>query len=707
MPLQLLFTSAPQGLTPGRSGYCTVARHRAVPERLAQLLEAIGTPHERSDGATFTFRVLEAGGGSWYVLSRFVARGLDYTQRDNRLAHHLVFSAEEAATLPPPAAIAARWSGWQTEWSGSPAWLDGEDRPLKLEAYPPLAPAIAWREATGTGAKAAWLVNASGAAAVGLVNPPETSALLRLLAESSALIGKAAWHATFTTDARATGAEGFQWAAHHAGGSLSIDLAVAAALPAPSGELARQAAVGPTSPRAAAAAPTRSATPAKDGGSSILAWIIGASLLLAVTAAVFVIAGKAGDPAPAPPKPTAAAPAAVDSAQADAILRANQAVTEIQSLLEGDDLLAAGRLWLEISARSPKFVANYREQVLPRLLRDYAASIAQQLQRRLDRPGFSTDIPALRALGAEVAEAVRIGNELGVPRDAAWSRLGQIGARVTRLLSLDIRPVLLIAGEWRTAGTGAGQPSQAEFPLARHGVDALTAFVEQAGATLSRSVPIRIRLLDFETPHQRDDKTKSLSGEIRRTSQTTWIESTPEPGRLPAIGIGLGSRRNVVSLNFPDHAGARADVNRLIEITLPDGRRQCVALLGDTRSLKPLDLGPGALVADAGTGVIRTATWAEPAAQAFVWTQGATGLYPDGHEFPDRDLPSVRASRSLVETDLNRLERKQGPSAPPFETLEARRKLLQDGRLVEAGAPWSLRAINADGSAGPHLLELR
>jgi hypothetical protein len=113
------------------------------------------------------------------------------------------------------------------------------------------------------------------------------------------------------------------------------------------------------------------------------------------------------------------------------------------------------------------------------------------------------------------------------------------------------------------------------------------------------------------------------------------------------------------------------------------------------------------LVADAGTGVIRTATWAEPAAQAFVWTQGATGLYPDGHEFPDRDLPSVRASRSLVETDLNRLERKQGPSAPPFETLETRRKLLQDGRLVEAGAPWSLRAINADGSAGPRLLELR
>ncbi|GBL24675.1 hypothetical protein EMGBS6_14600 [Opitutia bacterium] len=89
MPLQLIFTSASQGLTPGRSGYCTVARHRAIPERLAQLLESVGTPHECPQGETFTFRLLEAGDKNWCVLSRFVARGLDYTQRDNRLAHHL------------------------------------------------------------------------------------------------------------------------------------------------------------------------------------------------------------------------------------------------------------------------------------------------------------------------------------------------------------------------------------------------------------------------------------------------------------------------------------------------------------------------------------------------------------------------------------------------------------------------------------------
>ena len=65
MPLQLLFTSARQGLVPGRSGFCTVARHRAMPERLAQLLEGLGTPHGSATGATFTFRLLEAAGQRW------------------------------------------------------------------------------------------------------------------------------------------------------------------------------------------------------------------------------------------------------------------------------------------------------------------------------------------------------------------------------------------------------------------------------------------------------------------------------------------------------------------------------------------------------------------------------------------------------------------------------------------------------------------
>ena len=119
MPLSLVFTSAPQGLTPGRSGFCTVARHREIPERLVTLLEGLGTPNGNSSTAVFTFRRLDSAGQSWYILSRFTAGGLDYTQRDNRLAQHLIFTEEEAAALPPPADVASRWHGWIEKWDGA------------------------------------------------------------------------------------------------------------------------------------------------------------------------------------------------------------------------------------------------------------------------------------------------------------------------------------------------------------------------------------------------------------------------------------------------------------------------------------------------------------------------------------------------------------------------------------------------------------
>ena len=77
-----------------------------------------------------------------------------------------------------------------------------------------------------------------------------------------------------------------------------------------------------------------------------------------------------------------------------------------------------------------------------------------------------------------------------------------------------------------------------------------------------------------------------------------------------------------------------------------------LALIGDAALLRPLELGVGALRFDADTGVIRTAPWAETAVNAFVWAHGQVGLYPAEHGFPDRDLPSVRATRSLLETDL-------------------------------------------------------
>ena len=707
MPLQLVFTSAPQGLTPGRSGYCTVARHRAVPDRLAQLLESVGTPHELPEGETFTFRTLEAGDRHWFVLSRFVARGLDYTQRDNRLAHHLIFTAEEAALLAPPAALAARWKGWLAEWAGAPAWLEGESRPLALDPSAPLSPAVTWREVTGTGAKAAWLIDTTGAVPVGLRNPPANATLLKLFAESSALIGKAAWHATFTTDARITGEAGFAWAAH-AERPSTIDFIDARAQPAPTGDLARQAAAGLTSPKAAPTAATRRPNPGNSSaqGGSATPWIVGGVLLVAAAGLAFLLTNRTETPAPAPAPVVAPAPSAADLAQAEEILRVNRAITEIQSLLEAGDMLPAARLWLETNQSAPRHLGNYKEQILPRILNGYSAGAVRQLLSRIERRDILDDPKVSRAAHVETLEALRIGKLLDVPEDAAWKQLLEIKERTLLLPTLDVRPILAVPGQWRISDLGPKSPIEAEFPLSRSAVDHLTKWVTEAGASSRSSAPIRLRVLPFVSPHQRDDQAPYLNGEIRVNAQSTWFESNPEPGKLPAIGIGLGVRRNVVSLNFPpSEGGARA--NLLIEVILPKGDRRVLALIGDPAQLRPLNLGGGALRLDADTGVIRTAPWAEAAINALVWAHGQVGLYPAGHAFPDRDLPSVRATRSLLDTDLLRLEAKQGPGTPPFEEIAARRKSFRDGKLIEAGAPWVVQAVDANGAAGPRLVEFR
>ena len=73
----------------------------------------------------------------------------------------------------------------------------------------------------------------------------------------------------------------------------------------------------------------------------------------------------------------------------------------------------------------------------------------------------------------------------------------------------------------------------------------------------------------------------------------------------------------------------------------------------------------------------------------------------------DKAGASIRATRSLLETDIIRMEGKQGPGTPPYEVVAGRRKLFKEGKLMEAGAPWTIQAIDANGAAGPRLLEFR
>jgi hypothetical protein len=713
MPLQLIFTSAPRGLVAGRSGFCTVARHASLSERLTQQLEALGTPHDDVVGATFTFRRLEAGSQAWYVLSRFVARGLDYSQRDNRLAHHLVFTAEEAAVLPPPAALALRWNGWKDAWTEEPTWLKEDARPLPLSAHPVLTPAAGWREFAGTGAKAAWLVNASGAAAVSLLNPPESAQMLRLLAESAALLGRAAWSATFTTNAAKTGADGFDWAVGPASGRPTIDLAQAAQLAAPAGELARIAATGAGATAPAAAGPTSSAPrraadahPSKPatGTNGVTIAVVSLLVLVAGSLAFVYFNQPAKKKVVETTQPT---PPPIDSTAADELLKANRAIADVDGFMARNDFVAAGKLWLESCKLSPTFAARYRDQYLPRLKAKFAETTTAGLLARLESPTATANRKGMLEIAEDAAEALRIGESLEVTKDAAWEELTRIRSRAEMVGSLDIRPIILTQGEWLTADLGPNSPSTAEFKLSMAAAEKIGRFIDTTGANKNVTVNARLRLLPLDSFHARDEKTKYQPAEIRTGSQANWIEATSKSGRQPIV-IGVGSRLNTITLNFADNSASQLrDTNQLIEIELADGSRQTIALITNVKALRPLNLGLAALKSDVDTGVVHAAAWAEPILNSFIASSGSLGLYPAGHEFPDRDLASTRATKSLLETDLVRLERKSGPGAPSYDEVKARRSAFTAQDFVKAGAPWSLRAVSARGEEGLLLVEFR
>jgi len=710
MPLQLIFTSAPRGLVAGRSGFCTVARHAALSERLTQQLESLGTPHDASTGETFTFRRLETGGQAWYVLSRFVARGLDYSQRDNRLAHHVVFTAEEAAVLPPPAAMALRWNGWTDEWTTEPTWLKEDDRPLPLAAHPVLTPAAGWREFAGTGAKAAWLVNASGAASVSLLNPPGSAQLLRLLAESSALLGRAAWSASFTTNAAKTGADGFDWAIGPASGRPTIDLAQAAQLSAPTGELARIAATGAGATAPASTSPTAS-MPRRTHSTSAPVTASNTVTIAVVSLLVLVAAGLAmayfSQPEKKVVEATKPSPPPIDSTAADELLKANRAITDVDGFMARNDYVAAGKLWLESCKLSPTFAARYRDQYLPRLKSKFAETTTSNLLARLESPTATANRKGMLEIAEDAAEALRLGEALEVTKDAVWEELTRIQARAQLVGSLDVRPIILTQGEWLTADLGPNSPSTAEFKLSMAAAEKIGRFIEATGANKNTTISARIRMLPLDSFHARDEKTKYQAAEIRTGSQANWIEATSKSGRQPIV-IGVGSRLNTITLNFADNSASQLrDSNQLIELELADGTRQTIALIANVKALRPLNLGLAALKSDVDTGVVHAAAWAEPILNSFIASSGSLGLYPAGHEFPDRDLASIRATKSLLDTDLVRLERKSGPGAPSYDEIKARRSAFTAQDFVKAGAPWSLRTVSPRGEEGLLLLEFR
>ena len=131
MSKQLIFTSAPSGIHPGRSGFQVVAQHHDLPSRLIQTLEKEST-YEFADNSmpkpiVCKFFKIEVGEDEYCVLTRIQECGADFTGRPNHIAHHIVFKQSELPACPP-SALFTLWKGWRTNWRQKPRYLGNWDR---------------------------------------------------------------------------------------------------------------------------------------------------------------------------------------------------------------------------------------------------------------------------------------------------------------------------------------------------------------------------------------------------------------------------------------------------------------------------------------------------------------------------------------------------------------------------------------------------
>ena len=243
--------------------------------------------------------------------------------------------------------------------------------------------------------------------------------------------------------------------------------------------------------------------------------------------------------------------------------------------------------------------------------------------------------------------------------------------------------------------------------MSNAGAEKILKFIESTKVTPELSLSARVRLLPLTSFHQRDDRTPYTTAEIRRGGQNYWVETNGTAGTAPII-LGIGPKKKTLELNFSDGtATSLQEQNRLLEIVLADGTRQCIALIADWKKIKPLNLGTWALEVDKDTGVVHAAAWAEIALRAFQPEAGVVGLYPTGHEFPDRDLASIRATRSLLETDLLRNEYKESTRISNKEIIKSRKQFFAQGDYINAGRPWSLIIVSPKGDAGATLIEFQ
>jgi hypothetical protein len=207
MSYELYYTSAPEGLKPGSKGFCSVAHTAGMPRQLVERLESISAyRHEFPAGSNnpanpiaWSHLIMTLTGKEYHILSRICDNGVDYSQRSNFLAHHLVLETSEVVAGGPlwlmnqTGVLAENWDGTLNDR------LPPRIMPL---GDTPAGPCRQWQHALGDAGWAGLLAETfvkTPKKPVGLVYGREHD-VLALLSEVMALLPPALrWQLTFNT----------------------------------------------------------------------------------------------------------------------------------------------------------------------------------------------------------------------------------------------------------------------------------------------------------------------------------------------------------------------------------------------------------------------------------------------------------------------------------------------------------------------------
>ena len=275
MAWQLVYTSAPELLETGRTGFGTVGKHGAIKaslqfelERISQFSRETGL---RKDRIIYSHRVINLRDEQYHVISRIKDSGSDYTGRTNHIAHHIVFKSSEVdrtVCSPVDVIIWLNNNGiWRDRWDGASRIFEFSDEiQLNEITQSILLPANNWENIAKSAGNAAILAP-GGKATEGcwIVYPQHESYLIISLIGEALCLHQAPWKVSFTTDTQPTDRiEEIQWRGVEIGSPLErtalqsvrpvLDLSNPSNLPEPVSEFISKAKTGLNTPPPPAAA---------------------------------------------------------------------------------------------------------------------------------------------------------------------------------------------------------------------------------------------------------------------------------------------------------------------------------------------------------------------------------------------------------------------------------------------------------------------